>query len=247
MSEPSAYSRQGLALPSNGQRVSGIYRIRNLSTGDEYVGSAVNIKKRWAEHTRLLRKGQHHSRYLQNAWNVYGECVFSFEVLAYCCEGLLLRVEQLAIDTLNPRYNMCRIAGSILGVKRTPETCEKIRIANTGYRHTLEARARMSEAKRGRKESPEAVEKRAAAHRGRKNTVETIAKMRAAKMGHEVTAETRRKIGMAQTKITDQQVREIRDRVRRGESQTSVARSMRMSQGGVSTICRGRRFKWVTP
>lgn len=35
-------------------KFSGIYRIRNLVTGDTYVGQSVNITQRWWEHRNKL-------------------------------------------------------------------------------------------------------------------------------------------------------------------------------------------------
>jgi group I intron endonuclease len=39
-------------------RASGIYQIRCIPTGKIYVGSAVNLRKRWDQHHRSLRKGK---------------------------------------------------------------------------------------------------------------------------------------------------------------------------------------------
>lgn len=43
---------------------SGVYAITNTATGKRYIGSAVNIKKRWREHLHNLRKNKHHSKKL---------------------------------------------------------------------------------------------------------------------------------------------------------------------------------------
>ncbi len=37
----------------------GIYQIRNSQNGKLYIGSAVNVRNRWVEHRKLLRKGAH--------------------------------------------------------------------------------------------------------------------------------------------------------------------------------------------
>jgi hypothetical protein len=54
------------------------YRIRRVKTGDLYVGSSGNFKIRKKIHLTDLRGNRHHSRYLQNAWNKYGEASFVF-------------------------------------------------------------------------------------------------------------------------------------------------------------------------
>ena len=62
----------------------GIYRIRNRVTGDCYIGSALDVEKRWAEHRSKLRKGEYLTLksdlkpHFQRAWNKYGESQFEF-------------------------------------------------------------------------------------------------------------------------------------------------------------------------
>jgi group I intron endonuclease len=67
-----------------------IYKIRNLLNGKFYVGSAQDTRTRFRQHRRLLRKGTHHCKHLQNAWNKYGEELFKFEVIEHVgsVEGL---------------------------------------------------------------------------------------------------------------------------------------------------------------
>ena len=52
---------------------SGIYKILNKINGKFYIGSAVNFKRRFARHKRLLNINCHPNEYLQNAWNKYWE------------------------------------------------------------------------------------------------------------------------------------------------------------------------------
>lgn len=105
---------------------SGVYKIENLINHKKYVGSSVNIYKRWKEHIQKLRNNKHHSIYLQNAWNKYGEGNFKFEVIQYVeDENELINREQYWIDELGTykyEYNECQIAGSPLGFKHSDET-----------------------------------------------------------------------------------------------------------------------------
>jgi group I intron endonuclease len=72
----------------------GIYQILNKVNGKSYVGSAVNIKKRWAVHRHTLRNNKN-SPHLQKAWNKYGEESFEFNVLEYVPNvEWLLEIEQ---------------------------------------------------------------------------------------------------------------------------------------------------------
>jgi group I intron endonuclease len=60
---------------------SGIYSIENSINGKSYIGSSINIKRRWYRHLSMLRKNVHDNHYLQNAYNKYGEQSFKFKVL----------------------------------------------------------------------------------------------------------------------------------------------------------------------
>jgi group I intron endonuclease len=107
----------------------GVYLITCKPTSRQYVGSAVNIKRRWAVHLHQLRRGTHHSQVLQRAWTKYGPDAFEFRVVVVCAPESLLLYEQLLIDGLNPALNICRVAGSALGVRHTAETRQKYRQA----------------------------------------------------------------------------------------------------------------------
>jgi group I intron endonuclease len=61
--------------------VSGIYKIINKLNGKYYVGSAVNIDRRWSRHLYSLKKGIHHNNHLQKAWNKYTKNNFDFVIV----------------------------------------------------------------------------------------------------------------------------------------------------------------------
>ena len=118
---------------------SGIYIIQNTTNRKTYVGSAVNILRRWYDHRSNLRRNEHENPHLQRAWIKYGEASFQFSVIEEIADtSLLVSAEQDWIDTCSPEYNICRVAGSHLGTK-----------------HSAEAKAKMSAAKLGGKQSPE--------------------------------------------------------------------------------------------
>jgi group I intron endonuclease len=154
---------------------SGIYEIVNLVNGKRYVGSAVEFARRWRGHRSCLVRGKHHSRYLQNAWNKYGEAAFDFRVIELCDPQILIEREQFHINE-RAEYNCSPSAGSILGLKLTEEQKQR---------------------RRGRKQSPEWVAKRLAAHIGAKRSPETRAKIAAKARGRKLpprSAEYRQKI-----------------------------------------------------
>lgn len=100
----------------------GIYLIHNVMSSKFYVGSAININKRWLNHIQSLRKQEHHNRHLQNAWNRYGEKAFRFYVIDLCRKEELVKKEQFYIDILKPEYNLSPNAGSSLGLKHTEKS-----------------------------------------------------------------------------------------------------------------------------
>lgn len=63
---------------------SGIYYIKNIINGKMYIGYAKNIRKRWNYHKMELRLNIHPNEKLQNAWNLYKEDNFLFEVAELC-------------------------------------------------------------------------------------------------------------------------------------------------------------------
>lgn len=137
---------------------SGVYRIVNQVNGKAYVGSAVNIQKRWIWHRSALRGGKHHSVKLQRAWLKYGEESFLFEAVESCDLLDLIRIEQKWIDELNSSvdgYNICGRAGSRLGVPLSEATKEKLRQKHLGKKISAEAREKMSLAQRGKTLSAE--------------------------------------------------------------------------------------------
>ena len=110
-----------------------IYGILNKVSGKYYIGSAVNFSKRKSRHLKLLRENKHHSYLLQKEWD---ENLFDFIILEKVLgKEFLIEREQWWIDNTNSFYNICKIASSSLGVKRTEETKEKVRQANLGLKH----------------------------------------------------------------------------------------------------------------
>lgn len=183
------------SIPTTG----GIYCIVCEPTGKFYIGSAVDLRQRYYRHFGALQRNWHPNRHLQSAWNKYGSDAFTFEVLEYVLlPEMLTAREQHFFDTLKPfgkrGFNLSPTAGSTLGVKYSPEVCEKLSTWQRGRPAW----------NRGKKSSPEAVEKwrqsmkdykqteehkrNAAATRiGKKRSLETREKMRLSALGHAPT------------------------------------------------------------
>lgn len=194
---------------------SGIYQIRNRVNGKQYIGSAVNLKDRWAVHLSELRHNAHHNSHLQRAFKKYGVESFVFSILQ-CVEpeSLIVR-EQYFLDTLQPEYNIARIAGRspMLGRHHTAETKRKISQALSDERHYLygkhlseKTRSKMSIANMGKRHplygthlSPEAKQKLSEMNSGTRNARYGIRGELHPSYGIPVSEERKRKISEAWT------------------------------------------------
>lgn len=163
---------------------SGIYEIQNVINGKKYIGSAVDINKRWKKHLAMLRRGIHDNKHLQSTFDKYGEKVFMFDVLAFVLQKEdLIPIEQFFINALKPEYNIAPMAGSQLGLKHSKEAKRKISKAMKGKpsgmlgkHHSKETKRKMSEAEKGEKNhnygkplSEEAKRKLSEARKGENN------------------------------------------------------------------------------
>ena len=116
---------------------SGIYIFINKVNQKCYIGSAVDLNKRRLDHLCLLRQNNHHSRHFQRSFNKHKENNFLWFILERVEKSDLIKKEQYYMDILNPEYNICKIANSSLGVKRSKETCDKIGKAKMGNTNWL--------------------------------------------------------------------------------------------------------------
>lgn len=96
-----------MTLDKNYWRKQGVYGIYNTVNNKMYVGSSKNIASRISSHKHLLKYNKHSNKYLQNAFNKYGENNFKAIVLRVCKIQNLLRVEDFYItkyNTLNSKF-----------------------------------------------------------------------------------------------------------------------------------------------
>ncbi len=195
----------------NSDMASGIYLITNISNGHRYVGSAVELQKRWTTHLWSLRRGRHHSRYLQRAFRKYGESAFTFEVLEEWEPKFLVGMEQWWLNMLRPEYNINCVAGSQLGAHHTVEERQRQSTRQRGKRLNLSQEARQAKVERmignklslGRKHTREALARMSVVQTELANRPETRAKRSEAMLGnnyflgHKHTEETRAKMSKA--------------------------------------------------
>jgi group I intron endonuclease len=173
----------------------GIYAIRHIGSGRVYVGSSVLISKRWAVHQRSLERGVHHSPVLQRSWAKYGAAAFAFEIVERVDDRKeLLQREQHWIDTLRPAFNVCKTAGSQLGMSHSAEAREKMSAARKGAKKTASHQAAINAALKGRRLSEGCKSLLADARRGTKASEQTRQKMSQTRTGRRPSEETRAKL-----------------------------------------------------
>ncbi|MFA6204223.1 MAG: GIY-YIG nuclease family protein [Gallionella sp.] len=227
----------------------GIYRIENSQNGKCYVGSSVNLSWRWTKHQLLLSRGTHHSKHLQSAWKKYGHDSFSFTPLLICSKENLINYEQRAIDVLKPEYNICKKAGSCLGVVHDEDFRRKL---SERYRPptTPETRQKISKSLMGRTAKPVSedtkkkiseIAKRRAVGDGRKYML-ALAEM---KRGVPRTVEVKEKLSKASARLSEDQVRDIRMQASLGILQKDIAPKFGISATSASDIISQRTYRWV--
>lgn len=207
---------------------SGIYQITNEINGKRYVGSAVNVKKRWRAHLSGLRRSQHENQHLQRAFDKFGESAFIFSVLEYVEDTWqLAKREQHYLNTVNPEYNMCPTAGNCFARPCSVESRRRMSEAHRGKPLSRRHRRSISEGLSGKlnhnyKKHPTeetrakmrvawTPERRAAqsermkgnrlgeAGKGRQHSLETRTKIGTVGKGRICSEETRRKLSKALT------------------------------------------------
>lgn len=168
---------------------SGIYKL--IINNKIYIGSANNIGIRLSKHLLDLERGNHHSVYLQRAWNKYQ--TISIEIIEFCDN--LIEKEQYYLDELKPEYNLCSIAQNCSGINRTDEHKNKISqhhkdnkeyweeiYKNRNLKHTQETKNKISEKSKGRIFSKETRIKLSKAKSLSEDVIKQIIKLRLEKV-----------------------------------------------------------------
>lgn len=197
------FGKETLTMP-------GVYQIANKLNGHIYIGSSINIWRRWGEHLTTLRSNTHNNSHLQNAWNKYEETAFEFSVLIFCDSENLLLYEQMCLDSLKPEYNIATNAfAPARGLKRSDETKAKLREAHLGNTSRLgtkasdETKVKMRNVQLGKKHSDETKEKLRKISTGNKynlgykHTEEAKLNMGKSKLGQKRSEETKSNISKA--------------------------------------------------
>ena len=92
---------------------SGIYRWINVINNKNYIGSSIDLGRRFKEYynynhiSKIRRNFPIHSALLK-----YSYSSFKLEILEYCDINNLLKREQYYLDNLKPEYNVLKIANN---------------------------------------------------------------------------------------------------------------------------------------
>ena len=193
---------------------SGIYWIRNFTTGKYYVGSAVNISIRFTSHRSRLNRNVHGNPYLQSAWNKYGEKTFEFKILECCEKEKLIEREQYWIDQTRCYekeigYNVRKVAESNFGIEWSIETKNRMAKSQTGRKHSIETRAKMSVSQTGRIVTDKMKLIQSITHKGntyrlgKTSSEESKIKNRLSHLGKKASEETKAKMSIARQKYLE--------------------------------------------
>ena len=107
-------------------KITGIYKITNTITGDFYIGSSNDVKRRWAAHKWPSTWNKHPNNPMYIDMRKYGVDKFVFEILAVVEAEELKEIEQKFIETLKPAYNQMNANGrDIERYKKTKKEYQK--------------------------------------------------------------------------------------------------------------------------
>ena len=124
--------------------LAGVYIIVHIPSGRRYVGSAArSFKHRWNGHKTDLKRGVHHSKWMQRIYNKYGADVFRFEIALVCRPEDCLLYEQQVIDLYKPEFNTSPTAGSALGVKASHQRKSRLKASWQNRIERFEIRGEM--------------------------------------------------------------------------------------------------------
>ncbi len=189
----------------------GIYKITNVVNNKCYVGSTINADRRWNGHKRALKKQIHCNRYLQRAWDKYGEQSFTFEIIENVLDkSRLIEREQYYLNTLKPEYCIRKIAVD----------------SNAGLIWTTSSKKKLSKQRKGRKLSKIWKENISLSQTGKKHSEETKRKIGLAHKGIRLSEETKKKISIAKTgRLASEETKQKLSSLRKGRKPNNYGKT----------------------
>lgn len=92
-----------------------MYRITNLLTGKSYIGSSIDLGRRFMNYYSVNSLLKATGMAICRALLKYGYSSFKLEILEFCDKKDVLKREQYYLDSLKPEYNVLKTAGSSSG------------------------------------------------------------------------------------------------------------------------------------
>lgn len=135
----------------------GIYSIRNIVTGDFYVGSSVDVNSRWDAHKMQLLDNCHANKKLQSSYNKHGSNSFVYQLVEETTDReSLLTLENKYIEQhwdSGKLYNFCRDAtaptrGLTLSEEHRRKIGAGVSAATKGRPSNIKGKTRSEEMKR---------------------------------------------------------------------------------------------------
>ena len=87
------------------EKICAVYKITNTVTGDFYIGSSKDVKRRWAAHKWPSVWKKYSNSPMYQDMQKYGIDKFEFEIIEEAEPEQLKVIEQQFIETLKPTYN----------------------------------------------------------------------------------------------------------------------------------------------
>ena len=138
--------------------ISGVYFIRNTLSNKVYVGSSINIFRRWTTHKRELKAGRHHSLLLQRSFDKNGEEAFEYclaESAADAKQMIKLETKWIKmLDSVHNGYNVNPFPYEIGLMPKSEEHKRKIGQAHIGRKLSEESKDKIRQKALGRKMGP---------------------------------------------------------------------------------------------
>lgn len=212
----------------------GVYLITNPK-GKNYIGSSVDIKKRWRQYESLSEKKQ---LLLKRSLHKYGVGAHRFRIILLCSPEYRLKAERLlgdyydcmnrlrGLNLMLPGYTDVplimskevrkKLSSSRIGIKLSQETKNKLSKINKGLKKEAWVGRKISAANKGRKHSKEHVEKVRIANTGRKMSEEQKERLRIIVTGRVTSEETKAKlsaIGKGR-KLSEEQKKKMSERMK---------------------------------
>lgn len=132
------------------------YFLKSINAGCFYVGSTIDLHRRTRQHLTALKRGEHHSKKLQEAWDEFQDV----GVASHTQCDTIEQAEALELQLIQQYHGhdlFCNVnpqlRGRIAGFTPSEETKAKMSLARTGEgnsmygrKHTAEARAKIGAA-----------------------------------------------------------------------------------------------------